>query len=66
MRSCGKIRRVSAGQLTVTSVDVKHGGNWRIPGKNIAFMKEKLKLDVVMNLSGKIAACDPKENLLFR
>jgi hypothetical protein len=34
--------------------------------KNIAFMKEKLKLGLVMNLSGKIAACDPKENLLFR
>jgi hypothetical protein len=52
--------------LTVTSVEVKHGGNWRIPGKNIAFMKEKLKLGLVMNLSGKIAAYDPKENLLFR
>jgi hypothetical protein len=48
------------------SVEVKHGGNWLIPRKNIAFMKEKLKLDLVMNLSGKIVIHDPKENLLFR
>jgi hypothetical protein len=66
LRSCGKIRRDSAGQLAVTSVVVKHGGNWLIPGKNIAFMKEKLKLDLVMNLNGKITAYDLKENFLFR
>jgi hypothetical protein len=27
-----KIRRDSAGQLAVNSVEVKHGGNWHIPG----------------------------------
>jgi len=43
-----KIRRDSASQLAVNSVEVKHGGNWRIPGGNIAFMKVKLKLDLVM------------------
>jgi hypothetical protein len=31
--SCGKIRGVSAGQLVGTGVEVKHAGNWRIPGK---------------------------------
>jgi hypothetical protein len=66
LRSCGKIRRDSAGQLAVTSVEVKHGGSWCIPGKQkLAFMKEKLKLDLVMNLSGKMAY-DPNKNLLFR
>jgi hypothetical protein len=46
--------------LAVKSVEKKHDGNWRIPDKKMVFMKEKLKVNLVMNLSYKIAAYDPK------